>query len=132
MQKSHTELFDRRKQRQRELNAAKPEESLEENLAAIITLVPEQGVGSFLALSSFIHSGGFLGSFPYLAETAPIIARYYPTEWFKWRALEKQKWVTDFLDKAAAGPFLEGDALIAAVKDKARKSVVKPIEETNA
>jgi len=127
-----TELFDRRKQRQRELNAAKPEESLEENCAAIINLVPEQGCGSFLALSAFLHSGGFIASFPFLAEVAPIIAQYYPTEWFKWRANEKQQWVTDHLDRMAAGPFLEGDALIAAVKDKARKSVVKPIEETNA
>lgn len=107
----------------------KPEENLEETLATLIRIVPEEGAGSFLALSAFINSGGFIGSYTFLAETAPIIARYYPTEWFKWRAKEKQPWVTDFLDKAAAGPFLEGDALVAALKGKAPNVRPSPTKE---
>jgi hypothetical protein len=125
------ELRDRRKTA---LNSAQPEESLEGNLAAIIALVPEQGVGAFMGMSAFIHAGGALINYPYLAETAPIIARYYPTEWMRWRQKEsgQTRWVLEFLDKMAAGPVLEDDALIAAVKGKVRKSIVKPIEETNA
>ena len=124
-----TELFDRRKQRKAELNAAKPEESLEENLAIVIALVPESGCGAFLALSSFIHGGGFIGSFPFLAEVAPIISRHFPGDWQRWRAREKQQWVTDFLEKAAAGPVLEDDALIDAVKGKAPKIKPNPTKE---
>jgi hypothetical protein len=101
--------------------SSQPEETLEENLAAIITLVPEQGAGAFLAMSGFIHAGGFVGSFPFLAEVAPIISRHFPGDWQRWRAREKQQWVLDFIDKAAAGPILEGDDLITAVKRKPPK-----------
>jgi hypothetical protein len=100
-----------------------------ENLAAIIALVPEQGAGAFLGLSSFMHAGGAIINYPFLAETAPIIARYYPTEWKRWRQKEsgQTRWVLEFLDKAAAGPILEDDALIAAVKRKPPK--FKPTKE---
>jgi hypothetical protein len=108
-------------------NAAKAEENLEENLAALITLVPEQGAGAFLALSGFIHAGGFIYGFPFLAEVAPIISRHFPGDWQRWRAREKETWVTDHLDKMAAGPLLEEDALIAAVKRKPPK--VHPTKE---
>src|SRR6516162_9646894 len=80
-----TELFDRRKQRQRELNAAKPQENLQETLAALIASVPEQGIGAFLALSSFRSNTGGLINFPFLSECAPVVARYYPSEWQRWR-----------------------------------------------
>ena len=96
-----------------------PEETLEENLATLITLVPEQGAGAFLAMSSFIHAGGFIGSFPFLAEVAPVLSLHFPGDWQRWRAREKEQWVTDFLDKAAAGPVLDEGALSAAVKRKA-------------
>ena len=51
-------------EREEEAANAKPEENLEENCAALITLVPEEGCGSFLALSAFIHAGGFIDSYP--------------------------------------------------------------------
>ena len=126
------ELLNKLDKEDAELNAAKPDESLEENLAALITLVPEQGVGSFLALSGFIHAGGSIISFPFLSEVAPIISRYYATEWFRWRAREKQQWVTDFLDKAAANPFLEDEQLAATVKHKLHNKQTKPVEANNA
>jgi hypothetical protein len=109
-----------------------PEETLEENLAALITLVPEQGAGAFLAMSSFIHAGGFIGSFPFLAEVAPVLSLHFPGDWQRWRAREKQQWVTDFLDKAAAGPVLDEGALIAAVKRKAPKFNPIPSEKSDA
>jgi hypothetical protein len=122
------ELLHKMEEKEAALNATKPEESLEENLAALITLVPEQGAGAFLALSGFIHAGGFIGSFPFLAEIAPLLSRHYPGDWQRWRAREKHQWVTDFLDKAAAGPLLEDNALIAAVKHKS--PVVRPTKPT--
>jgi hypothetical protein len=114
-----TELFDRRKQRQRELQAAQPEENLEEQLASIITSVTTQGVGGFLALECYLNNGGAICNYPFLPETAPLIARYFPAEWQKLRIREgKHIWLTDFLDKAAANPVLEDTALIAAIKTK--------------
>jgi hypothetical protein len=122
-------------EREEAFRAAQPEPTLEESLAAIITLVPESGCGAFLALSTFIHSGAPLTNFPFLPEVAPIVARNFPTEWQKWRQKEggKNLWVTDFLDRAAAGPVLEDDALIAAIKRKPSTPVkVKPAEQTDA
>jgi hypothetical protein len=113
------ELFDRRKQRQRELNATKSEESAEEQMAAIITSVPESGAGAFLALSTFRSSTGNLISFPFLAEVAPVIAKNFPTEWQRWRGKERVQWALDFIDKAASGPILEDAELVAAIKRKA-------------
>lgn len=122
------ELLNKMQREEAEANA-KPEENLEETCAALIALVPQEGAGSFLALSAFLNSGGFIGSYPFLAETAPIVARHFPTEWFKWRAKEKEQWVTDFLDKAAAGPVLEEGALFAAVKGKVPKVRPNPTKE---
>jgi hypothetical protein len=124
------ELLNKLEREEAEANV-KPEENLEQTCASLICCVTTQGAGAFMALESFINSGGFIGSYPFLAETAPIIARYYPTEWFKWRAKEKQQWVTDFLDKAAAGPVLEDEALIAAVKRKPPKFKAPANEEAN-
>jgi len=125
-----TELFDKRKQRKAEANA-QPELSLEEQLADIITSVPESGCGPFLALSCFRSKTGNLINFPYLAEVAPVIARYFPGEWQLWRASEKAHWVQDFLDKQAANPFLEPAQLAIAIKNKAPRPTKPTAEVTN-
>jgi hypothetical protein len=122
-----TEFFDRRKQR-KEAASAQPELTLEELLADIITSVPESGCGAFFAMSTFRSKTGNLINYPYLAETAPIIARYFPSEWQIWRASEKAHWVHDFLDRMAAGPFLEPAALAIAVQNKA-PAPTKPTAE---
>jgi hypothetical protein len=80
--------------------------------------VQTQGVGSFLALESFLNGGGTICNFPYLPEVAPIVARHFPSEWQRWRAREKAQWVWDFLDKAAANPVLEEAALVNAIRTK--------------
>jgi hypothetical protein len=119
------EALARLDNQEREYLNNQPQESLEENLATIIALVPESGCGAFLAMSSFIHAGGFIGSFPFLAEVAPVLSRNFPGDWQRWRAKEKQQWVTDFIDKAAAGPLLEDAALTAAVRRKS-SAKIKP------
>jgi hypothetical protein len=121
--------------REQELIRNQPEETLEQTLGHIIVAVPYQAFGAFMSLSSFISGGGFLGSFPFLSEVAPAIARYYPDQWQKWRIREKQQWVLDFLDKAASGPVLDDDELVAVVKRKIPTAVIakppKPTEATN-
>jgi len=114
------------------LRADEQEESLEQQLASVITSVPESGCGAFLAMSTFRSKTGNLINYPFLAETLPIVARYFPGEWQLWRPAEKAHWVTDFLDKMAAGPFLEGDQLKAAIRNKSPKPVAKQVESDNA
>jgi len=125
------EVLARLEREEAEANA-KPEPSLEEQLADVITSVPESGCGAFLAMSTFRSKTGNLINYPFLAETLPIVARYFPGEWQLWRAAEKAHWVTDFLDKLAAGPFLEGEQLKAAIKNKSPKPVAKPVEASDA
>jgi hypothetical protein len=112
------ELREKRKSRQAELTRHRPEESAEEQMAAIICSVPESGLGAFLAMSCFRSSTGNLVNFPFLAECLPIVSQNFASEYQKWRAKENAKWVHDFLDQQAAGPLLEGDQLSAAVKRK--------------
>jgi hypothetical protein len=125
------ELLNKLEREEAAANNARAEETLEENFGKIITLVPEGGIGAFMALSVYIHSGAFIGNFPFLAEVAPILSRNFPDVWQEWRAKQSAHWF-DFLDKMAAGPFLGDDELIAAVKakDKAKPVIVKvkPIE----
>ena len=120
--------------REQELVRNQPEETLEQTLGRIIVCVPYQAFGAFLSLSSFVSSGGFIGSYPYLTEVAPAIARYYPDQWQKWRIKEKAQWVWDFLDKAASGPVLDDDDLVAVVRRKMPTATIvkpKPSEATN-
>jgi hypothetical protein len=65
-----TEVLSRLEKEEATANV-QPEETAEENYAALIALIPEEGCGAFLALSGFIHAGGFIGAFPFLAEVAP-------------------------------------------------------------
>jgi hypothetical protein len=118
------EALARMHDREQALIANQPEETLEQTLGHIITAVPYQGVGAFLSISSFISGGGFIGSYPYLAEVAPNISRYFPDLWQRWRAREKELWVTNFLDKAASGAVLDDDELVAAVKRKMPTAVI--------
>jgi hypothetical protein len=84
-------------------------------------------------MSGFIHAGGALINYPYLAETAPIVARYYPTEWMRWRQKESggTAWVQQFLDKMAAGAVLEDEALAVAVRGKPPKTKSNPTNEVS-
>jgi hypothetical protein len=127
------ELLNKLEQQEAAANAAQPEESLEQNLAALICSVTTEGVGGFLALEGFINNGGAICNYPLLIETAPLIAQWFPGEWQKLRIREgKHSWVLDFLDKAAASPVLEDAALIAAIKNKlprVAKSTAKEIAD---
>jgi hypothetical protein len=107
---------------------AKPEASWQEQIADVITSVPESYVGSFLAMSCF-HSGTKnITNFPYLDLCAPAIAKTYPKEWASWRSKHHQQWHS-FLDEVSSGILLEPDALVAAVKAKApARSVPQPTE----
>jgi len=128
------EALNKMHDREQELIRNQPEESLEQTLGHIVVAVPYQAFGAFLSLSSFVSNGGFIGSYPYLTEVAPAIARYYPDFWQKLRIKEKQQWVWDFLDKAASGPVLDDDDLVAVVKRKMPTAVItkpKPSEATN-
>jgi hypothetical protein len=118
--------------REQELVRNQVEETLEQTLGHIIIAVPYQAFGAFMSLSSFVSNGGFIGSFPYLTEVAPAIARYYPDCWQKWRIREKQQWVWDFLDKVASGPVLDDDELVAVVKRKMPTAVVAKPKLTEA
>src|SRR5207248_4254874 len=126
-----TELFDRRKQRQAELNRAQPEESLEEQLYSVIALIPQDEAGAFLAMSAFESKVGSVINFKFLRECAPAIAKRYPRPWMEWR--NKNHSFSKFLDEMANGPLLQGHDLVAAVKAKlpSRPAATKPTEADN-
>ena len=111
-----TEVLARLERDEAEANA-KPEESLEETLAALICSVPESGVGAFLSMASFFSNANNLVNHPFLRQTAPIVAKFYPTEWAEWRNKHREDW-RSFLDEMAKGQLLEGDELNRAVKAK--------------
>jgi len=117
------------------VQASSQEETLEQNLAAIISAVPESGVGAFLAMSGFHSAAGNIVNFPFLKQCAPVVAKTYPKEWAEWRAKESgpgQQWGA-FLDQIAAGPVLEGDELTHAVKRKLPiRGRIKPSEPADA
>jgi hypothetical protein len=107
---------------------AKPEESIEEQIADIIIILPESAAGAFLALSCFHSNRQNIVNFPYLKECAPVVAKTYPKEWAGWRSKHREQW-HPFLDGMAAGPVLEPDALSAAVKAKLPTRPVNPAVE---
>jgi hypothetical protein len=111
------ELLSKMDAQEAAANAAQPEESLEQTLAAIITAVPESAVGAFLAMSSFHSNAGNLVNFPFIRQCAPVVSRTYSAEWARWVAKHRQDWRV-FLDEVAKGPLLEGDELARAVKAK--------------
>jgi hypothetical protein len=111
------ELLNKLQLQEAEANAAQPEETLEQTLAAIICSVPESGVGAFLSLSAFFSGAHNLVNHPFLRQTAPLVARNFPNEWAAWRAKHRDSWQV-FLDEVAKGPLLEGDELARAVKSK--------------
>ena len=110
------ELREKRKAAER-ANNAQPEETLEQNLAALICSVPESGVGAFLSLAAFHSNAGNLVNHPFLRQTAPLVAKFYPKEWAEWRSKHRDGWQS-FLDEVAKGPLLEGDELDRAVRAK--------------
>src|SRR5215831_11205690 len=57
------------------VQASSQEETLEQNLAAIISAVPESGVGAFLAMSGFHCAAGNIVNFPFLKQCAPVVAK---------------------------------------------------------
>jgi hypothetical protein len=106
---------------------AKPEDSLEQTFADIIRAVPEDAAGAVIAMSCFNSAFGNVANFPFLKECAPIVSRTYPAEWKKWRDATGAKWGFEFIDRVAAGPLLEGDDLVRAVKSRVpRTETVRP------
>jgi hypothetical protein len=72
-------------------------------------------VGAFLAMSAFANKVGNIANFKFLNECAPAISKRYPEDWAAWRSKHQPHWHAA-LDKAASGPLLQGDELVAAVK----------------
>ena len=109
------ELYDKRKQRREAATANQPEETLEENLVALVAAVPMQAAGACMALSSFASAGGNIANLFFIKDVASTVAHYYPDYWAKWLAGNRQR---EFLEKLASAPVLSDDELVAAVKAK--------------
>jgi hypothetical protein len=125
------------KMEREEVAASRPEEpSLAESLWGMINALPESGIGAALALGAFFNSTGNIINCPHLTECAPIVAKNFPGEWGRWKAASQTHWHA-LLNEMAAGPLLEGDELVAAVKRKLpvpvkSATVTKPIEADHA
>jgi hypothetical protein len=87
--------------------------------------IPQMGVGAALALTAWARHFGHLMSFPYLREVLPVFVTNFPDDWK--RLLEKHS--PDeraFLDGFAAGPTLEGDALVLALTPPSVAKIESP------
>jgi hypothetical protein len=109
---------------------AGPEENLEEQIYSIIALVPTEEVGAYLAMSTWANKVGNITSFKFLNECAPAISRRYAADWAAWRSKLKPH-LHEALDKAASGPLLQGDDLVAAVKGSLPVRIKQTAEADN-
>ena len=98
----------------------KPETSLEEDLAGIICLLPKDAAGAVIAMEAFFNGAGNVLNFPFLKLCAPVVSKLYPNDWKRWRDKSgpHRQWAVETLDRVAAGPVLDDEALVAAVRAK--------------
>jgi hypothetical protein len=87
----------------------------DEGIREMVSLMPSTGVGAAVAMAAFFDSYQNIINFPFLKETAPLVAKQFPEEWAKWRTSHESNWQA-LLDKMAAGPVLCGDDLLAALR----------------
>jgi hypothetical protein len=119
------ELHAKREREQKAELAAHKEDipDQDEDDANLICAIPMAGVGAALILGSRFNRGFYrISGFKYLAEVAPIVSQKFPENWARWRARcvsPSLREELEFIDQCAAGPLLEGDALIQAVRAKA-------------
>ncbi len=107
---------------ERAVNASGQEPDQIEAARDLICAIPEGGTGATLAMAFFFNEHKNIINFPFLRECAPIVATTAAVGWAWWRDRHGQDWHS-FIDKMAAGPVLEGDALVAAVNASRPKSV---------
>lgn len=88
--------------------------------ADLICAIPVGGIGAAICLGLHYNRGvGRIAHFTFLKEVAPLVSRKFPENWQRWRARcdnPTLKDELDYIDQCAAGPLLEADALIAAVR----------------
>jgi hypothetical protein len=112
------ELRDKRKTQREERERAVEHEHLPhgELHRRLICAIPAR-LGPALGLGHYFEDHGNLTSFPWIKQVAPFVAQTFPTEWNRWRDKhdESEKAI---LDTFAAGPFLAGDDLVAALGGK--------------
>jgi hypothetical protein len=100
-----------------------------EELYQLARALPQSGLGALLGLSHYFQTTGHIINFPYLTEVAPIAAQRFSDDWQRWRSKHSTDEIA-VLDKLAAGPLLDGDSLVSAIKAKQPRHVAVPkIEE---
>jgi hypothetical protein len=111
------EQHSKREAARKEAAQESPDVDVWAECSAMCTDMPVSGVGAGLAMGVWVNGGGNLINFPLIAEAAPIVSKKWPEDWARW--LEKHsEHSRPFLREMAAGPLLEGDALVAACRAK--------------
>jgi hypothetical protein len=121
-----TELHQKREAaRAAELATAKEEPEITQSqfYAHLISALPSDGAGAALAVGFHVSGKKLprIAWFPFLKEVAPVVSRKYPENWQRWRAYCDNPTLASelaYIDHCAAGPLLEGNALIAAVRGR--------------
>jgi hypothetical protein len=136
-----TELHQKRETaRAAELTAEKSDDDYRmqgAEIAGRLVCGAPSGLGAAVCLAYDFQIRGDITDFPFLKEVAPVVSKKFPEEWQRWRSpFEKPHLANQLraLDEAAAGPLLEGDALVAAIEQKCPRVLnhTSRREKTNA
>jgi hypothetical protein len=125
-----TELHQKREAARAAELATKREEddfylNLDQMDADLICAMPSAGIGGAILLGMRYSDGGNISNFHYLKEIAPLVSRKFPENCQRWRSrLEHPGFKNElaYVDQCAAGPLLEAEALIAAVRAKSPRA----------
>jgi hypothetical protein len=101
--------------------------NIEREILSLISALPDNGTGAFLALTVFRNKTGNVSNFPFLRECAPTVAKHFSADWQKWCSDDSGLRMPEFLNSVAAGPVLDGQELVAALY--AKSPTAKPVEE---
>jgi hypothetical protein len=114
------EQHSKREAAHKEAAQESPDINVWDECSAMCTDMPMSGVGAGLAMGVWVNGGGNLINFPLISEAAPIVSKKWPEDWARWLEKHSER-SRQFLNEMAAGPLLEGDALVAACRAKRAK-----------